>query len=91
MSSPTTGIVLTDLEIAAPSGGVAALTPTTIRYAGTILDNALIPVCFDANIPAPFSIPCFLIVGISFLPVEVKFLDLATFLRAILKPELPDS
>ncbi len=91
MSSPTTGTVETDLDKAAPRGGVAALIPTTIKYAGTILDSALIPVCFAANMPDPLSKPCFLIVGTNFLPVEVGELLLIVFLRAIIKPGLPGS
>ena len=82
VSSPTTGIVETDLEIAAPNGGVAALRPTTSIYAGTTRDMAFMPVCFAANIPDPFSNPCFLIVGNNFLPVDVVLDALRVFLRA---------
>ena len=83
VSSPTTGIVLTDLLIADPNGGVKADKLTTIKYAGTTLFNAFIPVCFDANIPDPLSNPCFLIVGINFLPVEAGEDLRVAFLLAI--------
>ena len=78
VSSPTTGMVETDLEIAAPSGGVAAESPTTIRYAGTTFDIALMPVCFAAYIPDPFSNPCFFRVGTNFSSNEVGGLPFAT-------------
>tara|TARA_Y100000401_G_scaffold100558_1_gene89468 strand:- start:1163 stop:1423 length:261 start_codon:yes stop_codon:yes gene_type:complete len=85
--SDTTGIVLTDRDIADPNGGVNADKPTTIRYAGTTFFMALIPVCFSANIPAPFNNPCFFNVGTSFFPV-VDGDDLRVFLfrGAIFQP-----
>ena len=75
--------MLTDLDIAAPSGGVAAAKPTTIRYAGTTFDIALMPVCFAAYIPDPFSNPCFFRVGTNFLPVDVKLRVVFLFLAAM--------
>ena len=89
--SLTTGIDETDLEIAAPSGGVAADNPTTIRYAGTTVFMALMPVCLAANIPEPFKIPCFLIVGSSLAPVFEGELRLLVFFAGMFKPVLPDS
>ena len=92
MSSPTTGIEETDLEIADPRGGVKADAPTTMRYNGTAVFMAFTPVCLAANTPDPFRIPSFLIVGISFLPLEAGIVRLrVVFFAGMFKPALPDS
>tara|TARA_Y100001938_G_scaffold62474_1_gene86954 strand:- start:879 stop:1115 length:237 start_codon:yes stop_codon:yes gene_type:complete len=78
--------------MADPKGGVRAEAPTTIRYNGTAVFMAFTPVCLDANTPAPFKIPSFLIVGISFLPLEAGIVRLrVVFFAGMFKPVLPDS
>jgi hypothetical protein len=78
--------------MADPKGGVRAEAPTTIRYSGTAVFMAFMPVCLDANIPLPFSNPCFLIVGISLAPVlRGDVLRLVIFLAGMFKPVSPGS
>ena len=89
--SPTTGTDETDLERAAPNGGVAADKPTTIKYSGTAVFMALMPVCLAANIPEPFKIPCFLIVGSNLEPVFEGELRLFVFLAGMFNLVLPDN